>query len=89
VPLDYDGKIPEGFDIIELKPCKMMVFQGEPFEEEEFEEAISGMWDMMKKYKPETYGFAWDDAAGPRFQLSPEGYRGYIEARPVKEINKG
>lgn len=88
VPIDYDGKIPEGFDIIELKPCKMMVFQGEPFEDEDFEEAISDMWDLMKKYKPETYGFAWDDEAGPRFQLAPEGYRGYIEARPVKEINQ-
>ena len=89
VPLDYDGKVPEGFDIIELAPCKMMVFQGEPYEDEEFEEAISDMWDVMKRYKPETYGFTWDDEAAPRFQLAPEGYRGYIEARPVKEINQG
>ena len=88
VPLDYGGKVPEGFDIIELAPCKMMVFQGEPFEEEDFEEAISDLWDVMKKYKPETYGYAWDDEAAPRFQLAPEGYRGYIEARPVKEINQ-
>ena len=89
VPLDYCGKIPDGFDIMELRPCKMMVFQGEPFEDEDFEEAISDMWDVMKRYKPETYGFAWDDEAAPRFQLAPEGYRGYIEARPVKEINQG
>mgnify|MGYP000132652135 CR=1 FL=1 len=89
VPLDYAGKVPEGFDVMELAPCKMMVFQGEPFEDEDFEDAISDLWDVMKKYKPETYGFAWDDEAGPRFQLAPEGYRGYIEARPVREVNRG
>lgn len=89
VPLDYSGKVPEGFDVIKLAPCKMMVFQGEPFEEEHFEEAISDLWDVMKKYKPETYGYAWYDEAAPRFQLAPQGYRGYIEARPVKEINQG
>jgi AraC family transcriptional regulator len=88
VPLDYAGKVPEGFDIIELPPCKMMVFQGEPFADEEFEEAIQDLWDVMRRYKPETYGFAWDDEAAPRFQLAPEGYRGYIEARPVREINQ-
>ena len=40
VPLDFDGQIPEGFDMIELPKCKYMMFQGEPFAEEDFEEAI-------------------------------------------------
>ncbi len=30
VPLDYADGVPEGFEIIDLKPCKMMVFQGQP-----------------------------------------------------------
>jgi hypothetical protein len=41
----------------------------------------------MKKYNPELYGFSWADKDGPRFQLAPMGYRGYIEARPVKQLN--
>ena len=27
------------------------------------------------------------DEDAPRFQLAPMGYRGYIEARPVKQLN--
>ena len=29
-------------------------------------------------------GFEWADEDAPRFQLEPWGYRGYIEARPVR-----
>ena len=41
VPMDYDGQIPEGFDIIELPKCKYMMFQGEPFEEETLVKQLS------------------------------------------------
>ncbi|MHC1693069.1 MAG: helix-turn-helix transcriptional regulator [Sphaerochaetaceae bacterium] len=86
VPVDFTGTVPEGFDIIDLPPCRMMVFQGPPFEEKDFEEAIEGLWDEMKVYDPKLYGFEWADGDGPRFQLAPMGYRGYIEARPVRKI---
>ncbi|MGI6449120.1 MAG: helix-turn-helix domain-containing protein [Desulfitobacteriia bacterium] len=88
VPLDYQGEVPEGYEIIELVPCKMMVFQGPPYEDEKFGEAIEELWEVMKHYKPEIYGFKWADEDGPRFQLAPMGYRGYIEARPVRELNQ-
>ncbi len=88
VTTDYRGDIPEGFEIIDLEPCKIMVFQGEPYDDEKFSEAIESLWEVMNKYKPEIYGFQWADDDGPRFQLEPQGYRGYIEARPVKELNK-
>jgi AraC-like DNA-binding protein len=84
---DYSNKIPDGFEVIELKACKMMIFQGEPFEDEEFEEAILEVWDTIKKYNPTIYGFEWADEEAPKFQLEPQGYRGYIEARPVKQVN--
>lgn len=87
VPIDYSGEIPEGFDIIDLPPCKMMVFQGEPYDDEKFEDAISELWEEMKTYNPEIYGFVWADEDGPRFQLVPMGYRGYIEARPVRQLS--
>lgn len=86
LPLDYQGKIPDGFDLIDLPPCKVMVFQGPPFEEEKFEEAIRDLWGVMEKYDPEFYGFKWADEDGPRFQLAPQGERGYIEARPVRAL---
>ena len=86
VAADYVGEVPEGFEIIELPPCKMMVFQGQPFEDERFEEAISEIWETMKSYDPKLYGFDWADEDAPRIQLEPAGYRGYIEARPVRQI---
>lgn len=84
---DYSGKVPEGFEIIDLSSCKMMVFQGQPYDDAKFEDAIGDLWEVMKKYNPEIYGFAWADEDGPRFQLAPMGYRGYIEARPVRQVN--
>ncbi len=87
MPVNYTGEVPEGYDIIDLPPCQMMVFQGQPYDDCKFQEAISDLWEVMKTYNPEVYGFAWADEDGPRFQLEPQGYRGYIEARPVRQLN--
>lgn len=88
VPTDYSGKIPQDYEIIELKPCKMMVFQGQPYDDSDFMQAISDIWSVIKTYNPEIYGFRWADDDAPRFQLEPQGYRGYIEGRPVRELNQ-
>ena len=85
VAADYSGEIPEGFDIIDLPKCKYIMFQGEPFEEENFCEAIQQVWDAIKKYNPEVIGYEWDDS-NPRIQLEPIGTRGYIELLAVKSI---
>jgi AraC-like DNA-binding protein len=88
VPLNYAGEIPEGFEIIELPPCKMLIFQGQPYEDEKFMDAISEFWEQTKNYNPQIYGYEWADMDAPKFQLAPMGYRGYIEGRPVREANK-
>ena len=85
VPMDYTGQIPEGFDVIKLPKCKYIMFQGEPFEEENFCEAIEQVCDAIKKYNPNINGFNWDDD-NPRIQLEPIGTRGYIELHPIKNI---
>ena len=85
VPMDYTGPIPEGFDVIKLPKCKYIMFQGEPFEEENFCEAIGQVCDAIKKYNPNINGFNWDDD-NPRIQLEPIGTRGYIELHPIKNI---
>lgn len=83
VSMDYSGEIPEGFDVIELPKCKYLMFQGEPFEEADFAEAIGQVWEAIKKYDPQLIGYSWDDS-NPRIQLEPIGTRGYIELHPVK-----
>ena len=75
----------EGFEIIELPKCKYIMFQGEPFEEADFGEAIEQIWDAVKKYNPQPSGYCWDKE-NPRIQLEPIGSRGYIELHPVKSL---
>ncbi len=86
VSIDYDGKIPQGFDIIELPACKLMVFQGEPYNDDNFREEVGAVMDAVSRYNPESFGFKWADKLAPRIQLRPLGYRGYIEAKPVVSI---
>jgi AraC-like DNA-binding protein len=85
VSTDYSGQIPDGFDVVELPKCKYLMFQGEPFEEENFEEAIKEIRAAIKKYNPSSIGYTWDKA-NPRIQLEPIGARGYIELHPIKDI---
>jgi len=84
VPLDFDKPMPDGFETVEFPPCKMLVFQGPPFNDEDFGETIDCMWQAIKDYKIENTGYRWTPDDAPRIQLEPRGERGYIEARPVK-----
>lgn len=87
VSVDYSGEIPEGFDVIELPASQFLMFQGEPFYEEEYEQAITDIWEAEKKYDPSVIGYQWDNG-NPRIQLEPIGTRGYIELVPICPLNK-
>lgn len=88
VPYDYTGEIPSGFDVINLPPCKYLVFQGEPYDDDKYDEAIGKLWERIADFNPKVYGYEWDDEAAPKFQLAPMGWRGYIEGRAVKKITE-
>ena len=83
VETDYAGEIPEGFEVIDLPAAKYLMFQGEPFEEEDFADAIAQVQEAIQRYNPAVIGYQWDDS-NPRIQLEPIGERGYIELHPVK-----
>lgn len=83
VPWDYKGSIPEGFEYIEFPKQLMMIFQSEPYNDEDYFEEILEMQQYMDHYKLEDENYEWDEE-GYRFQLEPQGYRGYIEGRAVK-----
>lgn len=82
VDADYAGSIPEGFDVIVLPEADYLVFQGEPFREEDYCDAIAAVQQAIEKYDPALIGRRWD-SANPRIQLEPRGERGYIEMLPV------
>lgn len=84
VEADYNGIVPDGFEVIDLPAAAYLLFRGEPFEESDFESAIGEIWEAEKKYNPEFIGYEWD-SENPRIQLEPIGERGYIELLPVKK----
>lgn len=86
VLIDYAGEVPEGFDVIDLEPCKMLVFQGEPYDDKYFQEAVGLCMERIEKFNPEVYGYKFAPEIAPRMQLAPGGWRGYIEIRPVIAI---
>lgn len=80
---DYNGDIPEGFDVITLPEAKYLMFQGEPFEEENYMNAIKAVQESIDKYDVKIIGLEYDEK-NPRIQLEPRGARGYIEMIAVK-----
>ena len=83
VEADYDGIVPEGFEVIELPEADYLMFQGEPFREEDYCDAIQAVQHAINRYDPAVIGYRWDDS-NPRIQLEPRGERGYIELRAVQ-----
>lgn len=86
VPHDYDGDVPEGLELITLDPQMYMVFQGEPYDDKEFQTFVGEVMRAIERYDPKLYGYDWDYGSAPRCQLEPQGYRGYIEMHPVKKL---
>lgn len=86
MPADYAGPVPEGMDIVGLPPCKYMIFQGEPYKDEEMGQACAMLDKAFAAYKPEAHGWEWADGDGPMFQYAPMPERGCVLARPVKKI---
>lgn len=87
VSLDYNKDVPTGFSVMKMPACEVMIFQGPPYPDEEFSEAIGQLWQVMEHYDPLRVGYRWADDLGGSFQLEPRGERGYIEGRTVKRID--
>jgi len=86
VSVNYAGAIPDGFDVVNLEQCKLLVFQGEPYDEEDYQKAIGQCMSRIKKFNPEVYGYQYAPEIAPRMQLAPMGWRGYIEMYPVVSV---
>jgi AraC family transcriptional regulator len=84
VPLDYASPAPDDLEIVDLPACTYLVFQGQPYQEDEWAQAIGETWKAIETFKPEPLGYAWAPDDGPRFQLAPVAERGYIEGWPVR-----
>ncbi len=88
LPLGFTGPVPEGFDLITMPPATYMVFQGEPYDDADFEAEILRLEEHITRFDPSVYGYSWAWDEVPRFQLEPLGARGYIEACPVRKVKQ-
>jgi len=52
LPLEHSAEVPEGRSLMALPPCKMMVFQGEPSDYCQYEEAIGELWKHIDRFAP-------------------------------------
>jgi AraC family transcriptional regulator len=84
VPLEYAGQTPPDCEVVELPACTYLLFQGQPYQEDEWAQAIGETWKAIEGFKPEPLGYRWAPDDGPRYQLAPMAERGYIEAWPVR-----
>ena len=84
LPFDWNGKVMDGFEVVDMDESEYLMFPGEAFEEEYYEEAIEEVERAMEKYDPSLIGASWNGDE-PRIQLEPRGERGYIEYKAIKK----
>ena len=84
VLLDINMPVMDGFEVVDMDESEYLMFQGEAFEEEYYEEAIKEVERAMEKYDPSLIGARWNGDE-PRIQLEPRGERGYIEYKAIKK----
>lgn len=88
LPAGYDaGKVPEGYDLIDLAPCEMLCFQTEPYEDEQaFCEAIEAAQRAVERYDPKRYGYEYAFDAAPKYNYGADTGTGARLALPVRRI---
>lgn len=83
MPTDFEGPVPEGFDVVDLPAATYVAFRSEPFYEEDFIDVVESVQRAIDHYDPATIGYIWDDD-NPRVQYEPDPVTGYVEMRAVK-----
>ena len=59
------------------------MFQGQPFVDEDYANAIEQVQLAIERYNPSIIGYKYDKN-NPRIQLEHKGERGYIELVAIK-----
>jgi hypothetical protein len=43
--------------------------------------------ERIRSFNPQVYGYQYAPELTPRMQLEPQGWRGYIEMLPVRDLD--
>jgi AraC family transcriptional regulator len=82
VETDYQGTIPDGFEIVDFPEADYLLFRSEPYDDEDYGSAILDVQKVISEYDFQKNGYIKDEN-NPRIQLEPICTRGYIEMVPV------
>ncbi|WP_312699043.1 AraC family transcriptional regulator [Sedimentibacter sp.] len=84
VPLDYNSSLPDGCEIIELAEHTMLLFQGSPYADENwYGGAHDEIYNAIKNYKPEFYGYKFAYDSAPEFYYGATAKDGCKQLVPV------
>lgn len=87
VPDDYDGIIPEGFEIKTFPASDYMVFFHPPFDYlKDCSEVMGKVENLAWNFDPKTQGYEWNEDTCQDYQRHYPEVIGYEVLRPVKKI---
>lgn len=87
VPIDYDGRIPEGFSVREIPGSYYYVFYHPTFDYlHDNGEVMTKVEQLAWNYDPMTKGYEWNEEMCPDYQRHNPEILGYQVLRPVKKI---
>lgn len=87
VPIDYDGVIPEGFEIREFPASDYLVFFHPPFDYLKDNGEVMGRVEQLAwNYDPSQNGYEWNEDVCQDYQRHYPEVVGYQILRPVRRI---
>lgn len=89
VPNDYDGIIPDGFEIRTIPASDYIVFFHPPFDYlKDCGEVMNRVEKLAWNYDPTAKGYEWNEDVCQDYQRHYPEVIGYEILRPVKKINR-
>lgn len=87
VDADYDGVVPEGFEIRTIPASDYMVFYHPPFDYlKDCGEVMKRVEDLAWNFDPRTKGYEWNEESCQDYQRHYPEELGYEVLRPIKRI---
>ncbi len=89
VSFDFKGKIPEGFEMIDLPAHLYIWFNGAPYEDDcMYGVAHEELYRAIDNYRPELYGYEYAKDSVPIFNYFASAANGVRQMIPVRLLDK-
>ena len=87
MPLDYNGEVPEGFEVREIPASDYLVFSYPVFDfMAENGEVMAAVEELAFNYDPSERGYVWNEEECQIYQRHYPEKLGYQVVRPVKKL---